>query len=136
MAAHRLTRPRRARRVRRGAGFTLIEVLVALVVTAIGLTGIAALTVSTSHGVSYARHATEATILAEDQLERIYTWPRAQLVTGGDRVDAQGRAVTAGGYRRAWTVVIDGELARLQVVVTWAEGDGDRSLAFAGVRLR
>jgi hypothetical protein len=33
-------------------------------------------------------------------------------------------------------VVIDGELARLQVVVTWAEGDGDRSLAFAGVRLR
>lgn len=136
MAAHRLTRRAPRRRRPRRAGFTLLEVLVALVVTAIGLTGIAALTVSTSHGVSYARHATEATILAEDQIERMYTWPRAQLVSASDRVDPQGRPVASGGYLRTWTVVIDGDLARIQLDVSWREGDGDRSLRFAGVRLR
>ena len=133
MATHRVTPPRRRRAT---AGFTLLEVLIALVVTGIGLTGIAALTVSNAHGVRYARHATEATILAEDQLERMNTWPAAQLVSGADQVDAQGLAVANGGYARGWTVQQEGNLAHIALAVSWSEGGDSQALTFWSVRSR
>jgi prepilin-type N-terminal cleavage/methylation domain-containing protein len=54
-------------------GFTLIEILVALVITVLGLMAISAMYVANAQGTSYARHATEASVLAEDQLELMLT---------------------------------------------------------------
>ena len=87
MAAPRVTR-------RRGqAGFTLVEVMIAMVVTIIGLTVVVGLLTIGMRGTSYARHATEATVLAEDQLEILLLTPPAALADGADRVDAGGRPV-------------------------------------------
>lgn len=125
-----------SRRARTRVGFTLVEVMVALAVSGVGLAGVAALSMSSAYGTSYARHATEATILAEDQLERLLGRPGAQLASGADQVDAQGVATTTGGFTRTWTVTWNGDLAHLAVTVAWREGDGPRELAFAGVRTR
>jgi type IV pilus assembly protein PilV len=66
-------RARRQRRVAtppaRGAGgFTVIELLVALTVLAVGITGILSLQMTSLRATSYSRHATEAAVLAEDRM--------------------------------------------------------------------
>lgn len=125
-----------SRRWRRRAGFTMIEILVALVITALGLTAIAAMFVANAHGTSYARHATEATVLAEDRLELMLVTPSAQLASGSDRVDMHGRPVSTGGFARTWTVAWEGDLARIAVQVGWREGEHDRELVFRTLRAR
>jgi type IV pilus assembly protein PilV len=124
-------------RARRGQrGFTLIEILVALVITVLGLSAVAGMFVANAQGTSYARHATEASVLAEDQLELMLTTPSANLVSGFDRVDEHGVVVVSGGFSRVWTVAWDGNLARIAVTVTWREGDSNREMVFRTLRSR
>ncbi|HRK48154.1 MAG TPA: prepilin-type N-terminal cleavage/methylation domain-containing protein [Nocardioides sp.] len=123
-------------RLHRRRGFTLIEILVALVITVIGLLGIAGMFVANAQGTTYARHATEASVLAEDQLEFMLTTPSANLVSGFDQVDEHGVAVASGGFTRVWSVSWDGDLARIAVTVTWREGDAIREMVFRTLRSR
>jgi prepilin-type N-terminal cleavage/methylation domain-containing protein len=117
MAAARVTE----RRPRGEAGFTLIEVLVAVMLSLIGLAGVLGLQRASSRATGYSRHATEAAILGEDKLERLRTVPTADLAGGSEHVDAQGVA-GAGPYTRTWTVTWTGDIADLSVVVSWFEG--------------
>jgi prepilin-type N-terminal cleavage/methylation domain-containing protein len=127
---------RRVKRWRRRAGFTLIEILIALVITVLGLSAVAAMFVANASGTSYARHATEASVLAEDQLELMLNTPTALLGNGYDRVDEKGVVVTDGGFQRTWDVTWDGDIARITVTVTWTEGDGDRQIIIRTLRAR
>ncbi|MGV7223056.1 MAG: type IV pilus modification PilV family protein [Nitrospinales bacterium] len=52
-------------------GFTLIEVLIGMVIFSIGILAVAALQVSSTNGNSSARRITEATALAESQIEAL-----------------------------------------------------------------
>ena len=126
---------RRRRRDRR-RGFTLVEILVALVITVLGLMAIAAMFVSNAQGTGYARRATEASVLGEDQLERLLTTPSADLTSGLDQVDEHGVAVASGGFTRVWTVSWEGDLARIAVSVTWPEGGSTREMVFRTLRSR
>lgn len=126
----------RAAALRRRAGFTLIEILVALVITSLGLMVVAGMFVTGAHGTSYARHATEAAVLAEDRLELMLVTPSAQLASGNDRVDGKGQPVAEGGFVRAWTVAWEGNLARIAVRVGWREGQQNPELVFRTLRAR
>lgn len=55
-------------------GFTLIEVMIAIVVLTIGLLGAAAMQLSSVNGNAHASNMTEATNLALDQIENILSW--------------------------------------------------------------
>jgi type IV pilus assembly protein PilV len=76
-------------------GFTLVEVLVSIVIVAIGLLGMAGLTAAglKSNNTSYYR--SQATVMANDMLDRM----RANVVQArGQQYDiAAGPAYTAGG---------------------------------------
>lgn len=136
MAAHRMTRRGRRARLRRRAGFTLIEILVALVITSLGLMVVAGMFVTGAHGTSYARHATEAAVLAEDRLELMLVTPSAALASGGDVVDGKGQPDPDGLFTRTWTVAWEGNIARIAVRVGWREGQHDRELVFRTLRAR
>jgi type IV pilus modification protein PilV len=56
-------------------GFTLIEVMIALVVLALGLLALAQLQVAAINGLAYSRHFSVATQLAEGQMERLMSYP-------------------------------------------------------------
>lgn len=56
-------------------GFTLIEVMVAMVVLAIGLLALIQLQVAAINGLAYSRHFSVATQLAEGQIERLMSYP-------------------------------------------------------------
>jgi type IV pilus assembly protein PilV len=120
--------------VRRQRGFTLIEVMVAMTLMAIGLLGVLALAKGAASASGYSRRATEAAILAEDKLEELRTVPVAAAVDDEDVVDSAGVASDDGLFTRAWSIDWVGELGTITVSVTWAEGDGDHSITFRTIR--
>ena len=119
-------------------GFTLLELLIALTVLLIGIAGIVALQITSLRGTAYSRHATEATVVAEDLMELLRTTPIDTLmVPDTDTVDAQGLQDPAGAYTRAWDIAWNGDLGDLEVRVTWLErGSETHTIVLNTVRIR
>lgn len=84
---------------RSDAGFTLIEVMQALVLAMISLAGAFTLLLSTVHANSGARDLTQAATAAEAKLEELRGLPFAALANGGDQVAIANTTVA-----RSWTV--------------------------------
>jgi prepilin-type N-terminal cleavage/methylation domain-containing protein len=57
--------------INKNNGFTLIEIVVALTIFAIGILAVASIQVSATTGNARSRFATEAATLAQDQVERL-----------------------------------------------------------------
>lgn len=77
--------PQPARNRAGAAGFSLLEVLVAIGVLVIGLTGMAALIAQTLSGTSRARFLSQATTLVSEKLEDLNRWNAADphVAAGG-----------------------------------------------------
>ena len=76
-------------------GFTIIEVVIAMAIFAIGILAVASLQVATINGNSSARKTTDAVTLAENRLETMMNVPYAGI-TGGQ--------ATEGAYTISWNV--------------------------------
>ncbi|MFN0248198.1 MAG: prepilin-type N-terminal cleavage/methylation domain-containing protein [Kofleriaceae bacterium] len=117
-------RTHRSRARRKRAGFTMIEVMVALLLTAIAASGIIALFMVQTRSAGYSRHATEATILAQDEMERL----RAMNINGGSNstsgINELGQS--GGIFTRSWEITAGGAGSHVDVTVTvsWNE-DGN-----------
>ena len=87
---HRMSARIRTRKTRRPTGsrkgFTLVELLVALMVFAVGMLGLAATAGSVTRMMGGARRQTIAATVAQSRLERIRSSPCASLVSGSDTV--------------------------------------------------
>lgn len=116
----RLRKPRDPRR-RGQQGFTIIEVLIALLVLLIGMAGMLSLQLTAMKATGFSRHATEASILAEDRIEYLRTAPIATLTSSSDQVDARGTLDDTGLFTRTWTVTPDTDTTTITVAVTWLE---------------
>jgi prepilin-type N-terminal cleavage/methylation domain-containing protein len=105
-------------------GFTVIEVLIALLVLLIGMAGILSLQLTSVQATAFSRHATEATLLAEDKMEELRAVPAATLVSDNDQVDARGVPDPQGYYIRDWEVEPGASLT-ITVKVRWNEEGAD-----------
>lgn len=114
-----------ARHLRRSespdSGFTIIEIMVALTVLALGIAGILSIQMTALRATAYNRHAAEASVLAEDRMELLRTQPAETLADGEDRVDALGIPGEDSFYRRSWTVATNLGLVTIEVKVAWDE---------------
>ncbi len=74
-------------------GFTLIEVVIAISIFAIGFLAVAALQISASKSSRRALEVTEATAIASDQMERLMSlsFDDGELVTGTTHSNNQGK---------------------------------------------
>lgn len=100
----------------------MVEVMVAILLAAIGTAGIVALYMSTTRASGFSRHSTEAAVLAEDKLEKLRTMSVAAMSTGSpETVDATGKVVTGGYYTRSWTVTAGASYYDIVVTVSWLE---------------
>jgi type II secretion system protein I len=124
-------------RNRQQAGFTLVEVLVSIVLSAIAVIGIIALYRVQTAASSFSRRATEATVIAEDQLERLRTQPAPAIpqAQAFENVNEQGKVIAGGFFRRAWTntPIINTNYVDIVVTVEWTE-DNTRQVIVRGRR--
>jgi prepilin-type N-terminal cleavage/methylation domain-containing protein len=80
------------------SGFTLIEVMIALVVLMVGLLALLQLQVAAINGLAYSRHFSVATQLAEAQIEKLMKYPLPQNEAGDQNyypVDEDGNNISA-----------------------------------------
>ncbi len=112
---------------RREEGFTLIEVLIALLVLMVGMAGILSLQLTSMKATGFSRHATEASSLAEDKVEDLRTVPltSGRFANGTDQVDARGVADNTGLYTRTWTITPQTDTTIVTVAVSWNERGGE-----------
>ena len=106
-------------------GFTMVEVLVALALTGIAVSGLLALYARATAASRYSRRATEATVLAQDQIERL----RATGTTiNGTQSNIDQSGNPGGMFTRTWTVTSGAAYADLSVTVTWDDEGDERTL--------
>ena len=125
----------------RRRGFTLVEVMIAIILTAVAIIGIVGLYLSQARASGYSRHTTEAATLAEDELEQLFRLTPACIApctTGivldpGNPIDAEGRTGTGGIFARSWVMssnTIAGQTYwDLVITVTWYEAEDNTGAA-------
>ena len=81
-------------------GFSLIEVLIALIILSIAFLGLAGLMIQTTRNNSFGGRITEAATFAQDKLEELRSTPWVAITSGSDRISVNGM-----DFARNWTVV-------------------------------
>ncbi len=111
------------RRSKKTKGFSLIEVLIALVILSISLLALAGLMATTTRNNSYGGHLTEAVTFAQERLEQFRVTSYASVTSSAAPVTQTG--VPSGiPYSLNWVVVPNGgdTLRRITITITWNDG--------------
>ena len=103
----------------RGAGFTLIEILIAIIILSVSLLALAALMATTTQNTSFGGHITEAVTFAQDKLEELRVTPWANIVTGTDTTPMVPVGSTGIVYNRTWNVVVNGNVRTVTITISW-----------------
>ncbi len=120
------------RSLKRPRGFTLVEVMVSIVLCSIAMIGVIALYRTSTSASSFSRRNTEATILAESQMEKLRTQTGAVATTTVAGLDELGKA--GGSFTRSHTVTLNGTFYDMVVTVSWTDEGNARSLTLRGRR--
>ena len=114
--------------LRNSNGFTLIEIIVALVILTIALLGLISTTVMVVKGNSFSKTMTTATTLAKDKLEELKSTNYASLSAGSTtdyaKADStqQGTQTAESMYTRTWTINSNSpatDMKTVEVNVQW-----------------
>ena len=121
-------------RIKDARGFTLLEVMVALVIFTIGLLGLAGMQIMAIKGNSFGQQMTVASTIAQNQLEAMRE-SAGSLSDGNDTVTDQN-GIT---YTRTWTVTADSPDTNMDTVlitVSWTGPTGSGSEATRSISMR
>jgi type IV pilus assembly protein PilV len=122
-------------------GFTLIEVLIAMVVFLIGFLAVGAMQISAVNSNTHARMRTEATVLAADVAEQLMALPYdpASGAAGPygmvDPLDDGTHSVAAAPYTVEWEVTeaASGRTKNIDVTVRWQKKGRNRDVQLSFV---
>jgi prepilin-type N-terminal cleavage/methylation domain-containing protein len=120
------------RRKRVQAGFTMIEVMIAVLLTAIAVIGIVGLYRVQTRSAGYSRYATEAAVLAADKLEQLRTITMVAGPGSESNIDARGKA--GGIFDRSWVIAPVGTQWKLEVTVSWDDDGQTRTVTLHSLR--
>lgn len=127
----RFTRPRRRR------GFSLLEMLIGMLLLAIMLGAMAALSVTVSNTMSRNQNYAAACNLAEQKLEQLRNETYANVDDGDDgEIDSAGTDEGDTIYTRSWTVDVDEPDTGMKTVtisVEWSQWGETRTYELKGV---
>lgn len=119
------------------AGFTMIEVMIAVLLTAIAVIGIVGLYRVQTRSAGYSRYATEASVLAADKMEqlrtKVITTDIFPAVSDGP-LDARGVPTATGMFTRSWTATNAGGFWDLEVRVSWNDDGTPRNVTLHSLR--
>jgi prepilin-type N-terminal cleavage/methylation domain-containing protein len=86
---------------KKSGGFTLLEILIALIIFSVGILALTSLTVTATRTGSYGGRMTEAVTFAQDKLEELNANSWEKIVSGAD----QKTGPTGINYTRNWKVL-------------------------------
>jgi prepilin-type N-terminal cleavage/methylation domain-containing protein len=109
-------------------GFTLIEMLIALIILSIAFLSLAGLMAQTTRNNSFGGHMTEAATFAQDKLEELRAVSWLTIIPGSDK--KTGSSGT--NYDRIWGVAPNGNLKTITVTINWNDRI-DHSISFLSV---
>ena len=114
---------------RNDAGFTMVELMIAIVVLAIGVTALAGTSGFVTRQIGRSRLATIATEVGTRRLEllKLAAAPNGATAACASAGFANGGPVTAQGVTESWTVIAAGTLRTATVTVTYPRGAGGTS---------
>lgn len=121
------------------SGFTLLEVLLAITIFAIGLLAVAAMQVSAIHGNKLGNEWTQATTLAQKQLEALKSGDITTAAYTVGTYSDPNNPVTATGasggiFNRSWTIAANSAFSvRATVTVSWAQKGVNHAVALTSV---
>jgi type IV pilus assembly protein PilV len=110
-------------RIKGNKGFTLMEVLIAIVILSVALLALAGLQIISIRGNSFGGTMTDAVTLARDKMEDLKQDDWDNVVTGNDTQVARGI-----NYTRNWTVQTVSNTKEVMVTVSWDNGNHQISL--------
>ena len=118
-------------------GFSLIEVLIALTILAIGLLAIASLQVTSVRGNFFSNNLMQATYVAQDRLEFLKNKPFSDpLLSTENHVDGTTKMSDL-VFNRSYTVELvndsKGDYLKISYMVKWNDGT-NHSISFSTIR--
>jgi len=115
-------------------GFSLIEVLIALVLFAVGVLGIGAMQIGSIKGNSFSQEVTQATVLSQEKLEELR---KMDFDDSNLSVGHHDEGVLSGsGFSRSYDVGnTSATLRAVTVTVRWTE-DIDHSVSLSTLKAR
>jgi len=114
-------------------GYTFLEVLIGVLVLAVGLLAIGGLQIASVRGNAFSHHMTQATYIAHDRLEFLKNLPFNDSRLLANRYQEEKVTVAGVVFLREYTVTQEGTLKRIQYTVTWNDGR-NRSVTFSTIR--
>ena len=99
-------------------GFSLLEVMLGLLILAIGLLGMATLTTKSVWVNANANHLTEAMNIGQAEMEKLKIAPWGTLVNGSSTVTSQTGKV----FTNSWSVTTTGKLKDVTLTTSWVDG--------------
>jgi len=117
---------------REAKGFSLLEVLIALVFLAVGLLALAGLQVTSFRGNTFSQHLTRATLMAQDRLEFLKNLSlSSKELVGGKHDDQQFTPPGSGmSFARTYIVTEADSMKTIQYTVLWNDGRRNHSVTF------
>ncbi len=105
-------------------GFTLIEVMIAILILAVGMMAMALLQVTAIRGGSFANQMTQASVYGQDKIEELKNTDYTSVNSGSDTITS-GNGIT---YNRTWTVATDSPYSgskTITLTVSWTGPQGN-----------
>ncbi len=110
------------RRMQNAKGFTLIEILIAVSLLAIGLLGMAGLTVGIMKGNSVSNQVTTATALAQDRMEDIKRLGYSKAIAASEGYNSMSGYSS---YKRDTVIDVDTPSVGMKTVTVTVSWDSD-----------
>jgi type IV pilus assembly protein PilV len=118
-------------------GFTLAEVLVSLVILAVGILAIAGMQIISIKGTSFSRYLTRASILAQDSLESLRSLPITdEKFAPGPHSEPDYEDPDIGTFRRRYQSAKNPDYVTIQYTVEWEEKGISHSVSFSTIKSR
>jgi type II secretion system protein I len=109
------------------SGFTLIEVMVAMVILTVGILALTGSSATVNRMIGRGKIETHAALLASRRLEKLRLAAAATSPRCTSSTFASGGPLWEDGLRQSWTVEPSGKVRRVRVTVSYLTIRGSRS---------
>jgi len=106
-------------------GFSLIEVMIAIVILAVGVLALAGTAGAVTKMIGRGSRMGGSSVVAEDEMESLRTGICKTF--GGNTTGSQSATATNGKYSLSWTVTASGWLRSVNLTVAYANGRSTRT---------